>query len=444
MAVNNRFASGPDTDITGSTNGSYVVTYSYQNGLLSIYDMSGKLVQSTSHEVFWCAPASALPICSAGGDAVDPRLKYDTGSRRWILTALWLWGRNNVATDVLAVSRQSDPTKGWYLYQFPACGAFDTWDHSDQPHTGFNNQWIVVTSDCSAHNGVNGAGLAVFDKQNLYIGGKLVLNGKWFEFVDPYSGGPFTFGGVEGTRDDPAMTYVQAINNREYLTASLINQGKAAVIYSYVEGKTDSPSFHAGTETVTTSFSAGWPVSVNAPGCTACINAYVNGWIHSSNLWRLQNGDAYILSTMVLSDPSWSNSTQIISIATNTRTGAATALRLTDGAGDSGPLAAEIAMQLQGGSLDEALIAYDDSRGNFYPGIKAALWEIETNTVSHIEMVVEGSFTPRHGDQDRWADYIDAIAPVPGSSSFIVGGTLAAPSSTFDPERVTYWATVTP
>ena len=47
-----------------------------------------------------------------------------------------------------------------------------------------------------------GAGLAVFDKRNLYAGGALTLNQNWFEFVDPYSGGPYSgIGGGDGTRD---------------------------------------------------------------------------------------------------------------------------------------------------------------------------------------------------------------------------------------------------
>ncbi|HXO21992.1 MAG TPA: hypothetical protein VOA87_18915 [Thermoanaerobaculia bacterium] len=440
--INSSFTTYSEIDIAGSTNGTYILAY---DAYLSVYTLSGTVVKKTDPNTFWCGGASPLPICSVGGFAGDQRVRYDTGAGRWIVTALWVFGNNPSPTDVLAVSKTGDPTKGWYRYQFPACGAFDTWDGSDQPHTGFNNQWIAVTSACEAHNGVNGAGLAVFNKTRLYNGGTLTLNTNWFEFVDPYSGGPYSgVGGGNGTRDNPVSTYAATINNREYLTVSTINSaGHAVVIYSHVEGATNSPVFYSATETVTTSFLATGPVGVDAPGCTGCMKTFANGWIHSSNVWTFASGVPYILSTMVLGDPNHARSTQIISLAVNTQNGAATALQVAGGIAGSGPLAAEIAMPLvRSGSADQALIVYDHSRYDFYPGVKDISWNVDANTVSYVTVLRQGSFTPNNGDQNRWADFIDGIAPIPGTSSLVVAGTLAAPFD--DPQRSTYWADVTP
>src|SRR5439155_16607839 len=181
-------------------------------------------------------------------------------------------------------SQTSDPTQGWNLYQFPACGAFDTWYDGDQPHTGFNSKWIVVATACGssskgAPGGVNGAGLAVFDKSNLYAGRALTLNQNWFEFVDPFSGGPYSgIGAGYETVDNPVTTY--SSTGREYLVTSTFNSlGNAGVIYSYVGGPTDSPTFSSAALTVNTSFSAIGMGAVDAPGCTNCISALSNNWI---------------------------------------------------------------------------------------------------------------------------------------------------------------------
>ncbi|MEA2600951.1 MAG: hypothetical protein QOF89_1943 [Acidobacteriota bacterium] len=441
--VNSSFTSYSDTDIAGSSDGTYIFYYAYYANEITIYNMSGGVVQQTTGEAFWCDGTSPLPICSLGGIGVDVRVKYDTGAGRWIVTALWLFGSNSVPTNVIAVSRTSDPTQGWYRYQFPACGAFDDWDGSDQPHTGFNNQWIAVASTCSAHNGVNGAGLAVFDKNNLYQGGSLSLQINWWEFVDPYSGGPYSgIGGGNGTRDDPVVTYASTINNREYLTVRL-PAPQATVVYSYIEGPVNNPVFYSAAQTVTTSFAVDSIVSaVDAPGCTGCMNALANGWIHSSGVYLFANGMPYILTTMVMGDPNHARATQIINIALNTQTGAATALQVAGGTDGSGSLASEIAMPLvRSSTANQALIIYDHSQSNFYPGVKSIWWNVDTNSVSSSATLQEGSLTPNNWTQSRWVDFNDAIAPISGSTSLVIGGIVAAPSPG-ESQRATYWTTL--
>jgi hypothetical protein len=443
------FTTGWQEDIDGASDGRYILADATGPDTVSIFTLSGSVVQATPRETFWCGGASPLPVCSGGGFDGDDRTFYDPGSARWLMTALWVFGSNfPPAADVLAVSQTSDPTAGWYLYQFPACGAFDTWDGSDQPHTGFNNLWIVVASACSASSqGVNGAGLAVFDKSQLYSGDPLTLNQNWFEFVDPYSGeGPYSGIGGNGERDNPVATYAPTTNNREYLTASTMSGSQASVIYSFIEGSVDAPVYVAATEIVTSSFQVNGTSTVDAPGCTACLGSYANTWIHSSGVWAFHDGIPYILSTMVLGDPGYRNATQIISIATNTQTGAATALQVAGGLAGAGPLAAEIAMPLvRSGGADRAVIVYDFSAGNFYPGVKSVTWNVDKNTVLHRRVLQQGSLTPTPGSfqANRWVDFIDALVPIPGSTRLVLGATLAVPSASSS-QGSTYWATVTP
>lgn len=91
------------------------------------------------------------------------------------------------------------------------------------------------------------------------------------------------------------------------------------------------------------------------------------------------------------------------------------------------------------GSANEALIVYDYTSPLFYPGIKAVTWNIGANTVRNKQVVKQGSLTPTSTFlRGRWADFADALIPILGTSSFIVGAQLAAPSAN-DPERATWW-----
>ena len=182
LKINSSFTTYSEVDVAGSTNGLLILA-SDGNGTFTVYDFSGNIIKQVRKSDFWCGPSTALPICSSGGFDVDQRVFYDVGAERWIISALWAFG-SNPATNVLAVSQTKDPRLGWNLYQFPACGSFDNWDTSDQPHTGFGNQWIVVNSLCTPKNGISGAGLAVFNKHDLYRGRELTLKRKKF-LVDP-------------------------------------------------------------------------------------------------------------------------------------------------------------------------------------------------------------------------------------------------------------------
>jgi hypothetical protein len=39
---------------------------------------------------------------------------------------------------------------------------------------------------------------------------------------------------------------------------------------------------------------------------------------------------------------------------------------------------------------------------------------------------------------------MDALSPIPGKGSFVVGGTVPRPTPNNDPQRKTFYATVTP
>src|ERR1700730_11855891 len=399
--------------------------------------MTGNIISETLKRDLWCGGNPALPICSFGGFDGDQRVIYDPGAGRWIITALWLPASSTIATDVIAVSQSNDPRLGWNLYQFPACGSFYTRNGSDQPHTGFNGKWIVVNSSCGSQNGIPGTGLGVFSKSDLYSGKSLIVNTNWFEFVDP----------ISGQTDNPTLTYTRAAG-REYLThADVSASGFATTTYSYLSGATNAPVLHSGVETVTTSFKASLNLpSVSAPGCNFCMGYFSAGWIHSSSVWAFHSGVPYILSTVVLGNPAVSNGTQVINVATNIPTGQAVALRIAPlTQNGSGAMASEIVMPIvPPSSVDEAVIVYDYSSSTYYPGVKAVLWNMDSNSVIYGKSLMQGVLTPSPGfNRRRWVDFIDAVAPVPGRSKLVLAGSVAAPSST-DSEHATYWVQIQP
>jgi hypothetical protein len=130
-------------------------------------------------------------------------------------------------------------------------------------------------------------------------------------------------------------------------------------------------------------------------------------------------------------------------MATNTFNGSSTSLSLKGGTNGNGPMASEIAMPSQLSGIDEALIVYAQSNTSFYPGVKAALWNIDSNSISYIDVLAEGVLSPSNGDQNRWLDFISAITPILGASSLELAGSVAT-SSTNDPQRAVYWANITP
>lgn len=425
------FLTGSDSDIAGATDGRYVVSPDEQT--LAVHLLNGVLVKATDLSTFYCAGSRPLPVCSHGGFAGDSRIVYDVGSQRWVASALWVYSSVKPAENVLAVSATADPTAVWYLYEFPACGAFDTQDGSDQPHIGFNPLWITVTSACGADP--KGAGLAVFDKTSLYGGRALRLNVNWFEFVDPLEN--------VGNRNNPVSTYAATIHDREYLTVSTVSNGRAGVIYSFIDGPVDAPLYYPSTLQVTTSFFAAPLEAVDTVGCQGCLFAYSNAWIHSSGVWSLHNGIPVIVSTYTVGDPRYPRSSQVIAVASS-QIGVSRAFRISGGAAGAGPLASEIALPLvRTSATNYATIGYATSESNSDPSLDYAVWNVDANVLTSVSSFSRGTTVPAGYDTGRWTDFMSALTPVPNSPNLLIGGPVAIPSLS-DSYRSTSWGIVSP
>ena len=138
------FSSYSTQDVAGASDGRYITSTS-ADGVV-IHTISGSIVKSITHASFRCSGSNPPSSCSLGGFPGDQRYYYDERRGRWITTALWVFSSSPVPLDVMAVSQGGDPTAGWFVYEFPACGGNYNGgtDKSDQPHSGFNNQWTRV------------------------------------------------------------------------------------------------------------------------------------------------------------------------------------------------------------------------------------------------------------------------------------------------------------
>lgn len=133
------------------------------------------------------------------GFVFDPRIMYDPYGQRWVALALKDANKNCAAVDSkfrVLISNSSDPTQGWYYYEFDVDAANVTW--MDFAKIGFNKDWICVSGNVRC--GTNPTGLYVLNKTQAY---------------SAQSVNYFTWNSIElGT---PAFTYDNSLD-RLYIT----------------------------------------------------------------------------------------------------------------------------------------------------------------------------------------------------------------------------------
>ena len=428
-------------DLAGASDGNYIV------GLqgTGIYRTNGQFVQSFDPKSqIYCNPVNPLPVCTQGGPG-DDRIFYDPGSARWIMTALWIGQdttRYPARPVVLAVSQTSDPTGQWYAYNMSVCGDTDTTDTSDQPHTGFNANWIAIDSLCDTrYLGPNDGGLIAVNKSAAYAG-QLAYT----RFQDRIYENP------GATANNPASTY-SANESRLILTSTAVDPDYTVhLMTSYIGGTAASPAYYmGGWKSTTPAFTTGsdpggCPIlystfCVSAPG-GGLIGNFTDTFSHSSGVYSSTFGDPYLVATMTFTDPRFTHASQIISFVVNTWSGGWNSLQVAGGTNGSGPIASDIAMPLVLSGANTALIGYEISRADYYPSAKIATWNIDTMTVTGSAFVQQGTGMPDSFATGRWSDFLTAISPIPGTSQFFIGGTASVPNGTNPQDSV--WTTVTP
>ncbi len=182
--LDNNTSFPPDTH--GCVDSNYCVTAI--NTSVHIQTRAGANVSSVSLDAFW---NSVLP----GGGTFDPRVHYDPYYHRWILVAD---ANGQLASSCLliGVSKTSNPTGGWWLYNVPIAAA-GYW--LDYPDVGFNQKWVVVTGNLfGLSSGYGGCKVYAFNYANLMSG----------------AGAPFTaFTQASSQCIAPTITYDPTLQN---------------------------------------------------------------------------------------------------------------------------------------------------------------------------------------------------------------------------------------
>ena len=152
----------PDTH--GDVNGTYCVTAINQD--ITIQDRNGTVVSSVTLDAFWAAVLG-------GGEAYDPRVFFDRYTQRWYMETDA--NPEEASTSLmLAVSKTSDPTGGWYEFIVnvdETIGGAATW--IDYPTMGYNKNWIVLCGnpfEITGAGSAEGASIFVFNKALLLAG----------------------------------------------------------------------------------------------------------------------------------------------------------------------------------------------------------------------------------------------------------------------------------
>ncbi len=114
---------------------------------------------------------------SWSGFVFDPRIMYDPYAQRWVALALKDANNNCAAASVdskfrVLISNNSDPTQGWFYYEFDVDAANQTW--MDFAKLGFNKDWICISGNVRC--GSNPIGLYVLNKAQAYTAGSVNYN----------------------------------------------------------------------------------------------------------------------------------------------------------------------------------------------------------------------------------------------------------------------------
>lgn len=121
----------PDTH--GAVDSNYCVTTI--NTSVHIQTRAGVNVSSVSLNGFWSS------LVSSG--TFDPRVHYDPYYNRWTVVTV-AGAHSSTSCILIAVSKTSNPTAGWWMYKVPIA-APTYW--LDYPNVGFNKKWLVVTGN---------------------------------------------------------------------------------------------------------------------------------------------------------------------------------------------------------------------------------------------------------------------------------------------------------
>jgi hypothetical protein len=115
----------------------------------------------------------------------DPRILYDLNYGRWIVSAEAFPESATVQHQFIAVSVDSDPTLGFFFYDFNMAGIVGNNIFWDYPQIGYDEGAVILTGNTFNGPAYAGSQVIFFDKHRMYRGGafSFCFNGPFFDNV---------------------------------------------------------------------------------------------------------------------------------------------------------------------------------------------------------------------------------------------------------------------
>jgi hypothetical protein len=105
-------------------------------------------------------------VTPTGSFAFDPRVLYDSASKRWFAASVDnAFGPNNF---LVAVSNSSDPTQGWKAFAIPSDTAKSRW--ADFPTLGVNRDGVYLSANMFPITASFATSVLVLPKADLIAG----------------------------------------------------------------------------------------------------------------------------------------------------------------------------------------------------------------------------------------------------------------------------------
>lgn len=140
------------------------------NHLVALANGDAKIINKQTGAVI--SSNNLAAFFSWSGFVFDPRIMYDPYGGRFVALALKNATNNCSSVDSkfrVLISNNSDPTQGWFYYEFDVDGANQTW--MDFAKLGFNKDWICVSGNVRC--GSNPIGLYVLPRTASYAAGSI-------------------------------------------------------------------------------------------------------------------------------------------------------------------------------------------------------------------------------------------------------------------------------
>jgi Secretion system C-terminal sorting domain len=394
--ANTQSGTPPDNSMAVNTLGQIV---SMVNSNIIIYTDLGVSVYNKSMVSFFKTNIVFGPATGTSSNQCDPKVIFDCESKRFIAFGMTCTGVNTSSRIMIAVSKEEDPTKGWYNYVF--AGDPNNWEiWFDYPRLGVNGSDIFITGNMFNNNGTYADGvLYQIDKIACYAGNNNPKS------LVTYGLGKFAF---SITHANQGLCNAASPNIHYMVSSSSgANNENRLSLYTVTGKANDAAAPSITSEYITTN------ISYSAPGYAIQPNTSV----------LLKSGDSRMQDAMIVDgtihcvfhcDASGGyNGIHYSRIKKNGSTWSCTSKKISASAKEYAyPAIASFANHSSGGSEQTAVISFLASSNTEFPNIKAVVVD-ETMTLGTPTTLKTGDNFVDYGRDTiasfvvtRWGDYM--------------------------------------